>query len=425
MDHKKSGMLLPPPPKQTGPLPALARSTAHLPPPPQRDPSGRLPAPRAQTGRLPVPAGDAPAGIRPTTEDEPMTRELPVVTTPDAATPPPAFTPPPTASTFTAQGAPPPKFTPPPSFTPDTEPAARPAVPVPDFKPLFGYDSPEDASAASGLADAPGTSAPPFDPTSSGESLDTLEGAEGGSTSVAQLKEEIELLTQERDQANAELELARGKGVGASDDKLAEDLATANRERDEARMEVIVLRSRVEAGEQKQRDTDAMASQLEELSHVIDERDSVRRDYASLREQFETLKLDRSQLDSHEANQVLQDEIKQLRDQLASRGPGAPAPTGATGPTADVAALREQVKQSKEEASLAHRGLALSQKALQETREALREATDGSSSTKGNLEEAKKERAGLVRQNQLLQGQVDQLTREISAAKAKLAAKGA
>ena len=189
-------------------------------------------------------------------------------------------------------------------------------------------------------------------------------------------------------------------------------------------MEVIVLRSRVEASEQKQRDTDAMASQLEELSHVIDERDSVRRDYASLREQFETLKLDRSQLDSHEANQVLQDEIKQLRDQLANRGPSAPA-AGAAGATGDVAAMREQVKQAKEEASLAHRGLALSQKALQETREALREATEGSSSTKGNLEEARKERAGLIRQNQLLQGQVDQLTREISAAKAKLAAKGA
>jgi chromosome segregation ATPase len=190
-------------------------------------------------------------------------------------------------------------------------------------------------------------------------------------------------------------------------------------------MEVIVLRSRIEAAEQTQRDTDAMASQLEELSHVIDERDSVRRDYASLREQFETLKLDRSQLDSTEELDRLRDENQQLRDQLASAGTAAGSPPASDDAAGDLAALKEQLKQAKEETSLAHRGLALSQKALQETREALREATEGTSTSKGNLEEAKKERAGLQRQNQLLQGQIDQLTRELSAAKAKLAAKGA
>ena len=37
----------------------------------------------------------------------------------------------------------PPTFVPPPSYTPDLVPS-RPAVPLPDYKPLFGYDAPED-----------------------------------------------------------------------------------------------------------------------------------------------------------------------------------------------------------------------------------------------------------------------------------------
>ena len=186
-------------------------------------------------------------------------------------------------------------------------------------------------------------------------------------------------------------------------------------------MELIVLRDRIAAADEKQRDTDAMASQLEELSHVIDERDSVRRDYASLREQFETLKLDRFAARSHEETDRLQQEIVELREQVASGATAAPA-TAET-PAGDSSALKDQLKQAKEETTLAQRGLALSQRALQETREALREASEGTSASKGNLEEAKKERTGLVRQNQLLQGQIDQLTRDLSASKAKLAAR--
>ena len=246
---------------------------------------------------------------------------------------------------------------------------------------------------------------------------------------LKELEEQLALVTEERDQARAELEVTRRKGPAASDDKLAEDLSTVSRERDEARMEVIVLRNRLEAAEATRRDTDAMASQLEELSHVIDERDSVRRDYASLREQFETLKLDRSQLDSHEQNIALQEEVQQLREQLAAHASDLVRPSGRAAARRRLGERAGRAEgtgqQAKEEASLAHRGLALSQKALQETREALREASEGTSNSRGTLEEVKKERAGLVRQNMLLQGQNDQLTRELSAAKAKLAAKGA
>jgi len=309
-------------------------------------------------------------------------------------------------------------------------------MPLPDFKPLFGYDAPEDEmdESSSALHEASAQAVEPsaFDPaTEPVEDADLFEETnDNTSIKTQELEEQLTLLTEERDQARAELEIARQKGPAAASDKMSDDVATISRERDEARMEVIVLRNRLEAAEQTQRDTDAMASQLEELSHVIDERDSVRRDYASLREQFETLKLDRSQLDSHEANIQLQDEVHQLREQLAIHASDLVAKTGhltspGAGSLSEVAALKEQIRQSKEEASLAHRGLALSQKALQETREALREASEGTSSSKGSLEEIKKERSGLVRQNMLLQGQNDQLTRELSAAKAKLAAKGA
>jgi hypothetical protein len=383
---KQSGMILPPPPKQTGSVPAIARSTAHLPPPPLRDASGRLPLPRTSPARPPVP---------PAVPEETFPQE------PDALDP----LPPESQETIPIPIAP------------------RTPLPTPDDKPLFGYDASEKPSAsvgATGIPKVPDLPPELMEPEENGE--ETTAPA-SSSTDLAELREQFELLTQERDQALAELEVARGHGGTASDDQLAQDLATAIRERDEARMEVIVLRSRIDAAEQTQRDTEAMASQLEELSHVIDERDSVRRDYASLREQFENLKLDRSQLDSGEETEKLRAEVAQLQEQLAGRGPAAGASAGGAA-SGDIAALQEELRQAKEETSLAHRGLALSQKALQETRDALREATEGSSASKGNLDEAKKERAGLLRQNQLLQGQVEQLTRDLSAAKAKLAAKG-
>ena len=50
----------------------------------------------------------------------------------------------------------------------------------------------------------------------------------------------------------------------------------------------------------------------------------------------------------------------------------------------------EQVKQAKTEASIAQRGLALSQRALQETRDALREATESATSSKAGLGSFKK-----------------------------------
>ena len=188
------------------------------------------------------------------------------------------------------------------------------------------------------------------------------------------------------------------------------------RERDEARMEVIVLRSRNEAAEQTRRDTDAMASQLEELSHVIDERDSVRRDYAvaarAVRDaQARPLaaRLARGQPDNCRTRPRAC--ASSWLRQRAADPAGAPVKRSGTAQAArrkpprqrggEIAALQESEVQAGEggDVAAAHRGLALSQKALQETkREALREATEGTSQSKGNLEEIEEgaRRASLV-----------------------------
>ena len=82
--------------------------------------------------------------------------------------------------------------------------------------------------------------------------------------------------------------------------------------------------------------------------------------------------------------------------------------------------MREQVKQAKEEASLAHRGLALSQKALQQTRDTLREATEGTSLSRHNFDNLKNECATLAQQNTVLQTQNEQLTRDLAAARSQI-----
>jgi len=377
----------------TGPLPPPPkRPTESIPPPPLRPPTGALPQPRA-SGKLP---------------------ELP----PEAAALPDSLDTEAPAHDFST-------------------PAGRPSLPLPDYKPLFDYDDPTPTpakpAAAKDDAVSPGwpepeaaapaeeeTFAPAPVPAESSDVAPKNEGTGDLAAQVQELEEKLSLATEQRDQARAELDILQKKGGKSADAALAE-LEEVGRERDEAKLEVIVLRSQLEAAEQNQRDTRAMASQLEELSHVIDERDSVRRDYATLREQFETLKLDRSRGDATEEIQRLEEENRQLHEQLtkaaAAKGGATDAPV-----SADVAELREELKKAKEEASLAARGLALSQKALQDTREALKAASEGSSSPKGSQEEWKKERATLVRQNMLLQGQNEQLTRDLSALKAKLGA---
>jgi hypothetical protein len=409
-----TGPLPPPPQRLSAPIPpVLTRTTGSLPPPPLRPSVGAMPSPRASSGTLPTLSMKEPLSGE-GSDDAPAAPDFPA----------------PAASSLEKN-------------------PIRPSVPLPDFKPLFGYDEPvvpaeteeketdsapsKDASSSwfeANQSEPPSseerTSALGFDPANVPiESTDLTEEAEepvDDKKRLEELEEKLSLVTEERDQSRAELEIIRQKLDAGSKANPGEDAEQAARERDEARLEVIVLRSQLEAAEQTQRDTAAMASQLEELSHVIDERDSVRRDYAVLREQFETLKLDRSRGDATATIEALEEENRKLREQVSKAK--TPSAGGGDEPvSADVATLREELKKAREEASMSSRGLALSQKALLETREALKVANEGASLAKGSPDDQKKERAALVRQNMLLQGQNEQLTRELSAAKAKLGAK--
>jgi hypothetical protein len=82
--------------------------------------------------------------------------------------------------------------------------------------------------------------------------------------------------------------------------------------------------------------------------------------------------------------------------------------------------LRDHLARLKDDASIAQRGLALSQKALQETRDTLREATEGSSLSRHNFDNLKNECAILSQQNTVLQAHNEQLTRDLASAKSKL-----
>jgi len=194
-------------------------------------------------------------------------------------------------------------------------------------------------------------------------------------------------------------------------------------ERDDARREAEMLRARL-MQEDDPKAGGAGAPAPDELTRAIEDRDGARRDYANLREQFETLKAEQLRLrnEGPKKDPELQREIESLRAQIAEREEelnsmkldpiGVDPEVDSLREEADV--LQKQLNQAREEASIAQRGLALSQKALQETRDALREATEGSSQMKSSLESLKNECATLVQQNMLLQAQHDQLSREIS-----------
>jgi hypothetical protein len=203
-------------------------------------------------------------------------------------------------------------------------------------------------------------------------------------------------------------------------------LDEVTQERDDARREADLLRARLQQiGEGK----GGGAANSDEIARAIEDRDSARRDYANLREQFENLKADqfRARSEGGKKDPALQREVETLRAQIAQRDEeinsmkldpiGVDPEVDSLREEADV--LQKQLNQAREEASIAQRGLALSQKALQETRDALREATEGSSQMKTSLESLKNECATLVQQNMLLQAQHDQLSREMSTLRTK------
>lgn len=325
------------------------------------------------------------------------------------------------------------------------------------------------------------------EPSDQAQAVEEREEAVVAWEKVALLNEELLEVTQERDKLKEEASDLRAQAAksGSLDDarlkQLSDDL-------DQARLEIIGLKGRLRDAEEAAARREAApapapAANADDLAYVTEERDNIRRDYAQLREQFDIFKQEQMRA-KREAmknkgaapaaaapandpqvpalKQQLSDkdnELAALKQQISGKEKEIAAllarleqaesgsASAASSPEKDeeIAALKikvqaleevnetlkqefgplqQQISQARDEASAAQRGLALSQKALQETRDALREATEGPSGSKSMLENLKRECSTLVQQNMLLQAQHDQLARELSAAKSKIASKG-
>jgi len=321
------------------------------------------------------------------------------------------------------------KTTPAPASSPATSPAAKPpsesrliptspaqSTPTPLVKPIFTYAEPPAVSSVSAPPPSTKISAE-VRPIRAKEASQDSAPPENGNATV----------TPDLQQANQDLAEAWEK-IAA----LNEELSRTIEEREQARTEGVVLRDQLRQAEQITDDRATLMTQIDELTSAVAERDNSLSEYADLRELYEALKREvgRPREELGPDRTALEQEIGSLRQQLAEQQ-AIGAQANNTGMEEmietlrqEVSSLQEQVNQSREETSSAQRGLMLSQKTLQETRDALREATEGSSMTKGNLDNLKNECATLVQQNMLLQAQLDQVSRELSAAKAKLSARG-
>jgi chromosome segregation ATPase len=345
--------------------------------------------------------------------------------------------------------------TPPVVTTAKTEPLPSPkrstmikSAPLPAITPVFAYEKPEPPpqEPSSSVADTQ-VPAPVESPArQNSEELGTLR------EEWATLQNRFQSLNEELFQTNQNLEQMRGENTGlreqlrqaenaASDRETSatqiRELSSAAQERDQARSEITILREQLRQAEEAGRDREALVVQIDELSPAVQERDQARKEYAKLREQFETLKQENARmgekrLHSEESESASHEQAEQMTRRLAEREQEVAEFKVKTVGLEDVIetlkqelnTLQEQVHQARDEATAAQSGLILSQKALQETRDALREASVGASMTKANLENLKNECSTLVQQNMLLQAQHDQTSRELSAAKSKLSARG-
>ena len=322
--------------------------------------------------------------------------------------------------------------------------------PLPGLKPVFAYDKPEPAPQEVPQAlPNPETPASPMEENISAKDSEELASLR---EELAAALKKLQSLEGESSQANQNLEQVRNENTvlreqlrqaeeaGKDREILSaqiDELSIAAQERDQARDEVAMLREQLRQAEEAGKDREALAEQIGELSNAAQERDQARREYSQLREQFEILKQENARMGekkihSEESQTASQEQVEQLNQQLVEREEEiSQLKVNIVGFEDVIETLRqelntlqEQVHQARDEATAAQSGLILNQKALQETRDALREASVGSSMSKANLENLKNECSTLVQQNMLLQAQHDQLSRDLSAAKAKLAARG-
>jgi hypothetical protein len=366
----------------------------------------------------------APAPVAPEPETEPEIDETEAVETTDdpiasATVPAPSESPMPD---FPASILPPEPRS--------VSPLSRRTTPLPNLKSLFEYDkspvAPIEPAEAPAEKAAPEKKEIPEGPKQIDSKTEMPESDADDQdipwTSSGSLAEEPIRAGEPEAARPGEVELLRSQ-LSSLDD--------ITQERDDARREADLLREKLKQTETEEPKTAAPTSGAgsEDLTRAIEDRDSARRDYAMLREQFELLKQDQFRLrnEGPKKDPELEREVQSLRTQIAEREEelnslkldpiGVDPEVDSLREEADV--LQKQLNQAREEASIAQRGLALSQKALQETRDALREATEGSSQMKSSLESLKNECATLVQQNMLLQAQHDQLSREISTLRTK------
>jgi chromosome segregation ATPase len=281
----------------------------------------------------------------------------------------------------------------------------RRTAPLPNLKPLFATPPPIQ----------PPVRDTSFERTAEVDDVESHSGQEDLSEvwqKMGLLNEELARTIQERDQAVHESQLLREQlekalaahGAATDSGGSKEEIERLTKERDEA-LELA-----------------------RELTSVTGERDQARKQYAGLRLQFETYKQEQAPKEGDDgARKELEKEVAELRLKLAEKDRGLAA-LRATSSVAvggdeklkeEMLALREQLAKAKEEANIAQRGLALSQKALHETRDTLREATEGTSISRHNFDNLKNECAILSQQNTTLQAQNEQLARDLAAFKAK------
>jgi hypothetical protein len=246
------------------------------------------------------------------------------------------------------------------------------------------------------------------------------------------LNEELARAIHERDQAlnegvllREELRKAEEANKAANVGVSLEELELVSKQRDSAMAETQNLRAKILQTQATVKDP-AAPSKTQELSLVTGERDSARKEYAALRTQFEVFKQEHSPKDDlGRVRKEFEQQLEELRQKVAERDREilvlkSSATGGDEKLKTEVLSLREQLARAKDDASVAQRGLALSQKALHETRDTLREATEGTSLSRHNFDNLKNECAILSQQNSTLQAQNDQLTRDLAAAKSKL-----
>ena len=324
-----------------------------------------------------------------------------------------------------------------------SEPRALPALPrrtspLPNLRPLFATQAKQPAPSAQPATETRPGGEGTGNPAGAGqEGAATATHNEEDLTEVWQkmelLNEELARAIHERDQAlneglilREELRKAEDAGKGVNSLGVSvEELELVSKQRDDAIAEVQSLRAKALQAQAPAKDP-SEPSKTQELTLVTGERDSARKQYAALRTQFEAYKDEYSSKDDGgKVRKEFEQQIEELRQKLAEREREVLVlKSSVTGGDEklkeEVLSLREQLTRAKDEGSVAQRGLALSQKALQETRDTLREATEGTSLSRHNFDNLKNECAMLTQQNSSLQAQNDQLTRDLAAAKSKL-----